>query len=128
MSDDDSTMGSLTPEFRGAMKEWIDLKQVLTNARKDIKALNDREKNLKTFIKGFMKSNKIDTCNLKRGKVSLSTKSTKKGMSKDTIERGLTSFFDGDEHRVTSALEAIHENREVTERQVLSLTGLKRKD
>ena len=127
MSDDDNTVGELTPEFRTAMKEWIELKGVLTNARKDLKGLNDREKNLKTYIKGFMKSNKIDQCNLRKGKVALSTKAAKKGINKDTIERGLHAFFEGDEGRVSAAIEAIQENREVTERQVLTLSGLKDK-
>tara|TARA_R110002074_G_scaffold122218_7_gene256898 strand:+ start:9592 stop:9978 length:387 start_codon:yes stop_codon:yes gene_type:complete len=127
MSDDDNTVGELTPEFRTAMKEWIELKGVLANARKDLKGLNDREKNLKTYIKGFMKSNKIDQCNLRKGKVAFSTKTAKKGINKDTIERGLHAFFEGDEGRVGAAIESIHENREVTERQILTLSGLKDK-
>ena len=121
----DNTPGDLTDEFKNAMKEWVDLKTVLKNARGDLKTMNDREKNLKTFIKGFMKSNKIDQCNLRKGKVSLSTKSSKKALTADTIKKGLAAFFEGDEHRIVAAFEAIQDNREVTERQVLTLSGLK---
>ena len=72
-----------------------------------------------------MKSNKIDQCNLRKGKVSLSTKSSKKALTADTIKKGLAAFFEGDEHRIVAAFEAIQDNREVTERQVLTLSGLK---
>ena len=123
--DDDNTPGELTDEFKNSMKEWVDLKTVLKNARGDIKIMNDREKNLKTYIKGFMKSNKIDQCNLRKGKVSLSTKSSKKALTADTIKKGLAAFFEGDEHRIVAAFDAIQDNREVTERQVLTLSGLK---
>ena len=51
------------------------------------KTMNDREKNLKTYIKGFMKSNKIDQCNLSKGKVSLSTKASKKALSRQTLSK-----------------------------------------
>jgi|TARA_R110000851_G_scaffold182392_4_gene331535 hypothetical protein len=123
--DDDNTPGELTDEFKNSMKEWVDLKTVLKNARGDIKIMNDREKNLKTYIKGFMKSNKIDQCNLRKGKVSLSTKASKKSLTADTIKKGLAAFFEGDEHRIIAAFDAIQDNREVTERQVLTLSGLK---
>ena len=122
---DENNPGELTDEFKNSMKEWVDLKTVLTSARADIKTMNDREKNLKTYIKGFMKSNKIDQCNLRKGKVSLSTKASKKALTADTIKKGLAAFFEGDEHRIVAAFEAIQDNREVTERQVLTLSGLK---
>ena len=123
--EDDNTPGELTGEFKDSMKEWVELKTVLKNARTDLKTMNDREKNLKTYIKGFMKSNKIDQCNLRKGKVSLSTKSSKKALTADTIKKGLAAFFEGDEHRIVAAFDAIQDNREVTERQVLTLSGLK---
>ena len=126
--EEDNTPGELTEEFKNSMKEWVELKTVLASARADLKTMNDREKNLKTYIKGFMKSNKIDQCNLRKGKVSLSTKSSKKAITADTIKKGLSAFFEGDEHRINAAFEAIQDNREVTERQVLTLSGLKKAD
>ncbi len=48
--------------------------------------------------------------------------------SKKTIQEGLLSFFEGDEERTQGALDAIENSREDTERQVLSLTGIKNKD
>ena len=124
-TDEHNVPGELSDEFKDSMKEWVDLKNVIKNARADIKTMNDREKNLKTYIKGFMKSNRIDQCNLRKGKVSLSTKASKKAITADTIKKGLSAFFEGDEHRTTACFDAIQESREVTERQVLTLSGLK---
>ena len=123
--EDTNVPGELTDEFKNSMKEWVELTTVLKNARADLRTMNDREKNLKTYIKGFMKSNRIDQCNLRKGKVSLATKAGKKAVTVDTIKKGLAAFFEGDEHRTTACFEAIQESREVTERHVLTLSGLK---
>lgn len=118
----------LAQEFKDAMKEWVELKKVITEARKDLKGLSDRERNLKTYIKGYMKSTKIDTCNLRKGKVSLNIKQAKKAITAKTIEQGLMRFFENDVERTQAAIEAIHDSREVTERETLSLTGIKTTD
>mgnify|MGYP000518903882 CR=1 FL=1 len=115
----------LAQEFKEAMKEWVELKKVITEARKDLKGLSDREKNLKTYIKGYMKSTKIDTCNLRKGKVSLNVKQAKKAITAKTIEQGLMKFFENDVERTQAAIDAIHESREVTDRETLSLRGIK---
>ncbi len=118
----------LAPEFRDAMKEWVELKTVITQARKDLKGLSDRERNLKTYIKGYMKSTKIDTCNLRKGKVSLNIKQAKKAINTQTIENGLMKFFENDVERTQAAIESINNSREVTERETLSLRGIKTSD
>tara|TARA_R110002074_G_scaffold8841_4_gene35790 strand:- start:2344 stop:2721 length:378 start_codon:yes stop_codon:yes gene_type:complete len=119
---------ALAQEFKDAMKEWVELKKVITEARKDLKGLSDRERNLKTYIKGYMKSTKIDTCNLRKGKVSLNIKQAKKAINTKTIEDGLMKFFDNDTGRTTAAIESIQDSREVTERETLSLRGIKDSD
>ena len=118
----------LAQEFRNAMKEWVELKTVITQARKDLKGLSDRERNLKTYIKGYMKSTKIDTCNLRKGKVSLNIKQAKKAINTQTIENGLMKFFENDVERTQAAIESINNSREVTERETLSLRGIKTSD
>lgn len=118
----------LAQEFKDAMKEWVELKKVITEARKDLKGLSDREKNLKTYIKGYMKSTKIDTCNLRKGKVSLNVKQSKKAINAKTIEDGLMKFFENDIERTQAAIGAIQDSREVTERETLSLRGIKTSD
>ena len=122
----DNQPTELPDEFKLAMKEWIDIKQVITGASKDLKGLRDRERNLKTYLKGFMKANKLDACNTRGGaKVSYSAKPSKKGITKKTIEVGLLAYFGGDEGKARDAIIKIEESREEIERQTLSLRGLK---
>ena len=125
----DSTPTELPEEFRTSMKEWIELKKVITGASKDLKGLRDRERNLKTYIKGFMKANKLDACNTRGGaKVSYAMKPAKKGITNNTIMKGLLTYFDGDENKTKDALSAIDNCREDVERQTLTLRNLKTND
>lgn len=114
----------VTEEFRKAMAEWVELKKQLTEARKDMKVLTDREKELKEFIKNSMKTQQIDTVNLRKGKVSLKTSKRKGTLTKKAVEEGLTNFFGGDEAKVESALNAIYDTIGEVQSDNISLTGL----
>lgn len=116
-------MSEISDDFRKAMTEWVELKKQLTEARKDMKVLTDREKELKEFLKGFMKEQKIDTVNLKKGKVSLKTSKRKGTLTKKAVEAGLTHFFGGDETKVESAMNAIYDTIQEVESDNISLTG-----
>lgn len=59
----------ISDDFRKAMSDWVAIKTQLTEARKDMKVLNTREKELKQYIADYMKDVKIDSVNLKKGKV-----------------------------------------------------------
>ena len=80
--------------IRRAMIEWSDIKTELKNARKDIKVLNTREKELNLYIKKFMSMKKIDACKVKDSKVSLNKKKAKKGLTKEVIYNALVEFFE----------------------------------
>ena len=117
----------ITDEFRGAMADWVQLKTQLTEARKDMKILNEREKQLKEFIKTFMKNQSLDLINLKKGKVTLKTTVKKSSMTREAVRNGLTVYFGGDEAKVDGAIQCILDNLESEEADVISLTGLSRK-
>jgi hypothetical protein len=117
----------ITDEFRGAMADWVQLKTQLTEARKDMKILNEREKQLKEFIKTFMKNQSLDLINLKKGKVTLKTTVKKSSMTREAVRNGLTVYFGGDEAKVDGAIQCILDNLESEEADVISLTGLTRK-
>jgi hypothetical protein len=51
-------------DFRDVMTEWVELKKQLNEARKDIGVLNKREKELRVFIKTYMKKEEIDNVNV----------------------------------------------------------------
>jgi uncharacterized protein (DUF2461 family) len=121
-------MAEITDEFRKAMADWVELKRQLTEARKDMRVLNTREKELKQVIAGYMKTTDIDTVNLKKGKVSLRKKISKASMTKKAVEAGLMIFFNNDEAQVERAMNCIQDTLEEKESDVISLTGLNKKD
>ena len=113
----------ITDEFRSAMTQWVELRKQLTEARKDMKVLNQREKELKGFIGKYMESQAIDNVNLKKGKVAFKKVVKTGSMSKEAVKRGLGIYFDGDETRVERAMLCITDNLERTETSVISLKG-----
>ena len=118
-------MADITDEFRTRMAEWVELKKQLTEARQDMRVLNQREKVLKSFIGEFMKDKQIDNINLKKGKVTRRVTQKKPTFSKKAVEAGLGVYFQGDEVRVESALNCIADSLPTEERDVVSLTGIK---
>ena len=113
--------------FRNAMTDWVDLKKQLSSARQDMKILNTREKQLKEYITQYMKNQKIDNVNLKRGKVTCRTGQKTGSMTKAAVLRGLGIYFQGDEVRTEAAMMCITDNIEKTATEMISLTGLNKK-
>ena len=114
----------ITDEFRKAMTDWVELKQQLAEARKDMKVLNDREKELKQFISGYMKEEKIDNVNLKKGKVAMKSSTKKAPLTQKAFVAGLLVYFNGDEAQVEAVMTCIKDNLEKKETNTISLTGL----
>ena len=119
---------SISDQFRMAMKDWVELKQQLTSARKDMKILNTREKQLKEYIKQYMKNQAIDKVNLKGGKVTLKVSQKSGSFTKAAVVNGLHVYFQGDEARVESVMTCILDGIKKTETESISLTGLKKHD
>jgi len=118
---------SVPNELSESVSKLVELSKQLSEAKSDIKILNQEEKRLKETVKKHMVTQGIDTINLRKGKISL-RKSVRKGsMNKDAIKDGLLQFFGGDEAKVEGALNAIQDNLKVKESTSLSLTGIKEK-
>jgi seryl-tRNA synthetase len=113
-------------DFSEIMKEWINLKVTLANARQDLKQLNSREKELKQRITMHMAANEIDTVNVKdKVKVNLKKKTTRGAITKQVIRTGLLNFFNGDGARVDQAIEAIESAQPTKDISSVSVVGLK---
>lgn len=120
-------MSSVPSDLSESVAKLVELTKQLTEAKSDIKVLNQEEKRLKESVKKHMVGQGIDTINLRKGKISL-RKSVRKGsINKDAIKDGLLKFFGGDEAKVEGALNAIKDGLKVKESTSLSLTGLKDK-
>jgi|TARA_B110000444_G_scaffold68564_1_gene64441 hypothetical protein len=120
-------MSGVSNELSETVSKLVDLSKQLSDAKSDIKILNQEEKRLKENVKKHMVDQGIDTINLRKGKINL-RKSVRKGsMNKDAIKDGLMSFFSGDEAKVEGALNAIKDNLKSKESTSISLTGLKDK-
>jgi len=120
-------MTSVSNELSESVSKLVELTKQLTEAKSDIKILNQEEKRLKENVKKHMVSQGIDTINLRKGKISI-RKSVRKGsMNKDAIREGLLTFFGGDETKVEGALNAIQDGLKMKESTSISLTGIKDK-
>jgi hypothetical protein len=118
---------SVPNELSESVSKLVELSKQLSEAKSDIKILNQEEKRLKESVKRHMLDQGIDTINLRKGKISI-RKSVRKGsMNKEAIREGLLKFFGGDEVKLEGALNAIQDNLKVKESTSLSLTGIKDK-
>ena len=120
-------MTSVSNELSESVSKLVELTKQLSEAKADIKVLNQEEKRLKETVKKHMVGQGIDTINLRKGKISIRKSVRKAGMNKDAIREGLMTFFGGDETKVEGALNAIQDGLKVKETTSLSLTGIKDK-
>src|SRR6056300_623177 len=120
-------MSSVSNELSTSVSKLVELSKQLSEAKADIKVLNQEEKRLKENVKKHMVDQGIDTINLRKGKISLRKSVRKSGINKDAIKDGLLKFFGGDETKVEGALNAIQDGLKVKESTSLSLTGIKDK-
>jgi hypothetical protein len=120
-------MTTVSNELSESVSKLVELTKQLSEAKSDIKILNQEEKRLKEVVKTHMVSQGIDTINLRKGKISIRKTVRKGSMNKDAIKDGLLVFFSGDEAKVEGALNAIKDNLKTKESTSLSLTGIKDK-
>src|SRR5210317_302816 len=118
---------SVPNELSASVAKLVELSKQLSEAKSDIKILNQEEKRLKEAVKKHMIGQGIDTINLRKGKISLRTSVRKGTMNKDAIREGLLKFFGGDEAKLEGALNAIQDTIKVKESTSISLTGIKDK-
>ena len=120
-------MSGVSNELSETVSKLVDLSKQLSDAKSDIKILNQEEKRLKENVKKHMVDQGIDTINLRKGKINLRKTVRTSVINKDAIQVGLLSFFSGDEAKVEGALNAIKDNLKTKESTSISLTGIKDK-
>ncbi len=118
---------SVPTELSDSVAKLVELTKQLSDAKSDIKVLNQEEKRLKESVKKHMIAQGIDTINLRKGKINIRHVSRKCGVNKETVKDGLYRFFGGDEVKVEGALNAIQDGLKTKQSTSLSLTGIKDK-
>jgi hypothetical protein len=113
----------MSEQFKDAMGQWVEIKKQLQVIRKDVKTLNDQEKNLRGFIQQFMKEQNVTACNISdlKAKVTLNTRQIKPNFTKDLVRKGLLRYFNGDEDRANYVMGVILETGEINERDSVTL-------
>ena len=77
---------SVPSELSESVSKLVELSKQLSEAKSDIKILNQEEKRLKESVKKHMIDQGIDTINLRKGKISLRKSVRKSGINKDAIK------------------------------------------
>ena len=90
-------MANVSNELSETVSKLVDLTKQLSDAKSDIKILNQEEKRLKENVKKHMQEQGIDTINLRKGKISIRKSVRKAGINKDAVKEGLNKFFSDDE-------------------------------
>jgi hypothetical protein len=112
----------MTSAIRDTMTEWLALKSQLKAARADISVLNKREKELRSEVQTYMKTEAIDMdVKVDGQKVSYAKKESKGSITKDVILNGLRYFFGGNEAQIDGAFQAILDAAPVKEREVITV-------
>lgn len=111
----------MSEDIRETMTEWVELKNQLAQARKDLAILNKREKHLKSFIKTYMKQNTIDVARVDGARISYAVRRSKGTLTRDVIKTGLKIYFSGDEVAVDEAFQAILDAAPETEKDLVTL-------
>lgn len=119
----------MSDQFKDAMTAWVALKKQLATIRADTKVLTTQEKQLRLFIQGFMKEQKINACTVsdENAKVTYTTRTSKQTFNRELVRKALHKYFRGDETLVQRIFELIEEEASATaeEKGLISLKNIK---
>jgi hypothetical protein len=108
--------------IREVMTEWLSLKSQLKAVRADLSVLNKREKELRTEVQQYMKTEAADSdVKIQDKKVSYQKKESRGSITKDVILKGLGYFFGGNQGQIDGCFQAILDAAPVKERDVLTV-------
>jgi predicted nucleic acid-binding Zn-ribbon protein len=107
-------------EFKGRVKEWLQIDTEIKEYQSKIKELRKRkDKELEPQITMFMRDKNIDDLNTESGKLKCSARNTKSTLNKQYIRDNLMKTLD-DVVVVEKAMDNILNNREVKTKFVIT--------
>ena len=114
-------MAELDPEFRDAVKAYIDMHDQLSEASKRLSDIRKKKKEMSEVIVEYMRKNDIDGINVKDGKLVRKQVKRLEPLKKEHIMEELTKTL-GDQGAAEHTLVNIFGRRSVTERDSLRRT------
>ena len=107
-------------DFKGKVKEWLQIDTEIKEYQSKIKELRKRkDKELEPQITMFMRDKNIDDLNTESGKLKCSARNTKSTMNKQYIRENLMKTID-DVVIVEKAMDNILNNREIKTKFVIT--------
>lgn len=108
--------------IRDVMSEWLAIKSQLKAVRADVSILNKREKELRTEVQQFMKTEAADSdVKIQGQKVTYKKKESRGSITKEVILKGLGYFFGGNQGQIDGCFQAILDAAPVKERDVITV-------
>lgn len=114
-------MAEVDPEFRDAVKAYIDMHDQLAEAGKRLRDIRKKKKELSEVIVEYMRKNDIDGVNVKDGKLVRKQVKRLEPLKKEHIMEELSKTL-GDATAAENTLVNIFSRRSVTERDSLRRT------
>jgi|UniRef100_A0A6C0EEM8 hypothetical protein len=120
MSENDNEK-KVSQEFVNAVKKYIEVDDILKDAREKIKKLNNDKKNNEEFILNYLKSIDEKVIDIQDGKLRRNISKTQSPLKKELIQKALIDII-GDSIKATSITEQIIKSRPIVERVTLKRT------
>lgn len=113
---------AVSETFKNSITMWAELTDKKAAVMTDMRKINKKLSDLKSYITAYMDENNFDVCNVKGSKVTLSRNNTKEVLNKDSLHR-LISEYPGlptkDDKFIFGLVDHIINNRQT--RQTLNL-------
>ena len=111
----------ISQEFVNTVKKYLEVDDILKDAKEKIKKLNNDKKNNEEFILNYLKSIDEKVIDVKDGKLRRNISKTQTPLKKELIQKVLIDIM-GDSIKATSITEQIIKSRPIVERVTLKRT------
>lgn len=96
------------------IREWVQIDNEIRTLQNELKLRKSRKDGLSKQLIDVMKSNEIDTFDIKNGSIEYKQKTIKKPLTKRMLTTTLNTFFEGNNEKTIQLTDFINEKRETT--------------
>ena len=102
------------------IKEWVKIDNEIRMLQKEQNIRKTEKKRISNTLISVMREKEIDCFDIKDGQILYSKKNSKKPITKKTLMKILSTFYNGDDVKATSLNDFIMENIEDTTKEQIS--------